>query len=453
MSLKLRLILIINTLLLLILALGCILAIDTAKKNVRAEVASSEKLTLYLFEIGVLKNPKYYSIESERKPLNLQSLVHMRHLKIEFFNLEGKLIESNISETRTQTIDQAPSWFVNFMGLISDPWQAKRLPVDILGQAKGSIVITPDPSYEFGEIWNQLKGIFYLAGAFFILTNILVAWIVFRALSPVEFILKSLTELELGNLNVKMPNLKTSELLAISSKFNHMVKTLRLSIEQNHKLTQKLIRVQEEEKKSLARDLHDEFAQSLTAINADAAVLKALANKEYPKIKLSAHAISDLSKHLMNLVGGMLNRLKLGVLNELGLEEGLIDLISTWKLRHSKINLNYEINLKGLPKTNEIIPVTTYRIIQECLTNISRHAKAKNIGIKIQFIKKNPSLKIIDIHIKDDGVGLSKLHRDGFGISGMRERIREVNGKIKIISEQNQGLTLHIQLPIKSIQK
>ena len=453
MSLKLRLILIINALLLLILALGCILAIDTAKKNVRAEVASSEKLTLYLFEIGVLKNPKYYAIESERKPLNLMSLVHMRHLKIEFFNLEGKLIESNISETRTQTIDQAPSWFVNFMGLISDPWQAKRLPVDILGQAKGSIVITPDPSYEFGEIWNQLKGIFYLAGAFFILTNILVAWIVFRALSPVEFILKSLTELELGNLNVKMPNLKTSELSAISSKFNHMVKTLRLSIEQNHKLTQKLIRVQEEEKKSLARDLHDEFAQSLTAINADAAVLKALANKEYPKIKLSAHAISDLSKHLMNLVGGMLNRLKLGVLNELGLEEGLIDLISTWKLRHPKINLNYEINLKGLPKTNEIIPVTTYRIIQECLTNISRHAKAKNIGIKIQFIKKNPSLKIIDIHINDDGVGLSKLHRDGFGISGMRERIREVNGKIKIVSELNQGLTLHIQLPIKSVQK
>ncbi len=451
MSLKLRLILIINALLLLILALGCILAIDTAKKNVRAEVASSEKLTLYLFEIGVLKNPKYYAIESERKPLNLMSLVHMRHLKIEFFNLEGKLIESNISETRTQTIDQAPSWFVNFMGLISDPWQAKRLPVDILGQAKGSIVITPDPSYEFGEIWNQLKGIFYLAGAFFILTNILVAWIVFRALSPVEFILKSLTELELGNLNAKMPNLKTSELSAISSKFNHMVKTLRLSIEQNHKLTQKLIRVQEEEKKSLARDLHDEFAQSLTAINADAAVLKALANKEYPKIKPSAHAISDLSKHLMNLVGGMLNRLKLGVLNELGLEEGLIDLISTWKLRHSKINLNYEINLKGLPKTNEIIPVTTYRIIQECLTNISRHAKAKNIGIKIQFIKKNPSLKIIDIHINDDGVGLSKLHRDGFGISGMRERIREVNGKIKIVSELNQGLTLHIQLPIKSV--
>ena len=453
MSLKLRLILIINAVLLLILVLGSILAIDMAKKNVRAEVASSEKLTLYLFEIGVLKNPKYYSIESEYKPLNLQTLVHMRHLKIEFYNLEGKLIESNISDTRTQTMDQAPPWFVNFMGLISDPWQPKRLPVEILGQPKGTIIITPDPSYEFGEIWNQLTGIFYLAGTFFILTNILVAWIVFRALSPVEFILQALTQLELGNLKVKMPDLKTPELSVISSKFNHMVKTLRLSVEQNHKLSQKLIRVQEEEKKSLARDLHDEFGLSLTAIHADAAVLKNLATKEYPKINPSAHAISDLSKHLMNLVAGMLNQLKLGVLNELGLEEGLIDLIRSWKLRHPKIRLDYQVDLKGLPRITETLSITTYRIIQECLTNISRHAKAKHVDIKIQFVKKNVSSKMIDIHVQDDGVGFKKSHRDGFGLSGMLERIHEVNGSIKIKSEVHQGVSLDIQLPLKRIPK
>ena len=453
LSLKLRLILIINAVLLLILILGGVLAIDTAKKNVRAEVASSEKLALYLFDMGVLKNPKYYSIESEFKPLNLQSLVHMRHLKIEFFNLEGKLVDSNVSETHTIAIDQAPNWFVNFMGLFSEPWEPKRLIVDILGQPKGAIVITPDPSYEFGEIWNQFTGVFYLAGAFFVLTNILVAWIVFRALSPVEFILKALTELELGNLKVKMPYLKTSELSAISSKFNHMVKTLRLSIEQNHELSRKLIRIQEEERKGLARDLHDEFGQSLTAIHADAAVLKALANKDYPKIKPSVHAISDLSKHLMNLVGGMLSRLKVGVLHELGLEEGLKDLLNTWQLRHPKINLHYQINLKTLPKINETVSITSYRIIQECLTNISRHAKAKHVEIEIQLIKKNASSKMIDIHVKDDGVGLSKSHRDGFGLSGMRERIHEVNGIIKIVSKVNQGVSLHIQLPLKKSKK
>ena len=453
MSLKLRLILIINAVLLLILVLGGILAIDTAKKNVRAEVASSEKLALYLFDIGVLKNPKYYSIESEYKPLNLQSLVHMRHLKIEFYNLEGKLVDSNISETHTKAIDQAPIWFVNFMGMFSDPWEPKRLPVEILGQSKGAIVITPDPSYEFGEIWNQFTGIFYLAGAFFILTNILVAWIVLKALSPVDFILKALTELERGNLKVKMPDLKTSELKNISQKFNHMVKTLSASIEENHKLSQKLIRIQEEERKSLARDLHDEFGQSLTAIHADAAVLKALANKEYPKIKASANAISDLSKHMMNLVGGMLSRLKLGVLHELGLEEGLKDLIETWKIRHPNINLQYQMNLKAAPKIKESISIAMYRIIQECLTNISRHAKARHVEIDIHLIKKTKFQTFIDIHVMDDGVGFKKSHRDGFGLSGMRERIHEMNGKMKVESSLNRGVSFNIQLPISTLRK
>ena len=76
------------------------LTIQEAKKNVRAEIASSEKLALYLFEIGVLKNPKYQTIENEFKPFNLQSLIHMRHIKIEFFNIKGELLDSNTSEIK-----------------------------------------------------------------------------------------------------------------------------------------------------------------------------------------------------------------------------------------------------------------------------------------------------------------------------------------------------------------
>jgi two-component system sensor histidine kinase UhpB len=150
----------------------------------------------------------------------------------------------------------------------------------------------------------------------------------------------------------------------------------------------------------------------------------------------------------MSLVGGMLNRLKLGVLHELGLEEGLKDLLNTWQFRHPKINLHYQINLKGLPKTNEIVSVTSYRIIQECLTNISRHAKAKNVEIRVAYIKKNRLNSMIDIEVIDDGVGFNKSHRDGFGLTGMRERINEMNGKIDITSEINQGVRFNIQLPI-----
>ena len=447
MSLKLRIILIINLLLLLILAVSSSLTIQDARRNVQAEIHSSEKLALYLFEIGVLKNPKYQTIENEFKPFNLQNLIHMRHIKIEFFNVEGKLLDSNISEVKIA--NQAPDWFVSLLSSISDPWEPKRLPVVILGDHKGDIVISPDPSYEYGEIWNQLKDTLQLIGTFFILINALIVWILSSALNPIEHILFSLNQLEEGNLKTRIPHLKTKEVRLIGQKFNRMVKILEETIVKNHTLSQQLINLQETERKKLARDLHDEFGQSLTAIHADAAALKILANKEYPKIKPSVDAISHLSKYLMELVSGMLGRLKLGVLSELGLEEGLVDLIKTWQLRHPKIKLQYDLHLRSLPKVSETISVSTYRIVQECLTNISRHARAKHVAIQIKYEAKNKLNRFIDINIQDDGVGFSKPHRDGFGLLGIKERIYEIHGKINIISKPKLGTALSIQLPLQ----
>jgi two-component system sensor histidine kinase UhpB len=371
----------------------------------------------------------------------------MRHIKIEFFNVQGKLLDSNISETKIA--NQAPDWFVSLLSSISNPWEPKRLPVVILGDHKGDIVISPDPSYEYGEIWNQLKDTLQLIGIFFILINALIVWILANALNPIEHILFSLNQLEEGNLKTRIPHLKTKELSAIGQKFNRMVKTLEESISRNHELSQQLINLQETERKKLARDLHDEFGQSLTAIHADAAALKILAQKEYPKIKPSVDAISNLSKYLMELVSGMLGRLKLGVLNELGLEEGLIDLIKTWQLRHPRIKLQLDLKLKSLPKLNETISVSTYRIVQECLTNISRHAKAKRVNIVVHYQAKNKSNRFIDISIGDDGIGFSKSHRDGFGLLGIKERIYEMHGKINIVSKPQLGTRLTIQLPLK----
>jgi len=447
LSLKLRIILIINLLLLLILAVSSSLTIQDARRNVQAEIHSSEKLALYLFEIGVLKNPKYQTIENEFKPFNLQNLIHMRHIKIEFFNVEGKLLDSNISEVKIA--NQAPDWFVSLLSSISDPWEPKRLPVVILGDHKGDIVISPDPSYEYGEIWNQLKDTLQLIGTFFILINALIVWILSSALNPIEHILFSLNQLEEGNLKTRIPHLKTKEVRLIGQKFNRMVKILEETIVKNHTLSQQLINLQETERKKLARDLHDEFGQSLTAIHADAAALKILANKEYPKIKPSVDAISHLSKYLMELVSGMLGRLKLGVLSELGLEEGLVDLIKTWQLRHPKIKLQYDLHLRSLPKVSETISVSTYRIVQECLTNISRHARAKHVAIQIKYEAKNKLNRFIDINIQDDGVGFSKPHRDGFGLLGIKERIYEIHGKINIISKPKLGAALSIQLPLQ----
>jgi two-component system sensor histidine kinase UhpB len=273
------------------------------------------------------------------------------------------------------------------MSRASDPWEPKRLPLVILGDHKGDIVISPDPSYEYGEIWNQVEGALYLIGFFFVLINILVIWILSNALSPIQNILYALNQLEEGNLKVRMPNLKTIELKGIGQKFNRMVKVLEESVSKNHLLSQQLIMLQESERKKLARDLHDEFGQSLTAIHADAAALKVLAQKEYPKIKPSVNAISDISKYLMELVSGMLGRLKLGVLVDLGLEEAFKEYIRAWVLRNKSIDVQYKIHIPQSFKINESISVASYRLLQEALTNIQRHAHASKVNITIHLKK------------------------------------------------------------------
>ena len=118
-------------------------------------------------------------------------------------------------------------------------------------------------------------------------------------------------------------------------------------------------------------------------------------------------------------------------------------------IKTPKIKLQFDIKLKSLPKFTENISVTTYRILQECLTNISRHAKAKHVDIHIEYQSKNKFNRLIYINIHDDGMGFSKSHRDGFGLLGIKERIHEMNGKINIVSQSKRGTTLTIQLPIR----
>lgn len=447
MSLRLRLNLIITALLLLIMLAGAVLTINSARSNVRAEVASTEKLALYLFETGVLNNPALARAKQQDKVFGLQSLQHMRHLKIQFFDPNGKLLDSNQSEPRTKQKNAVPPWFEAIMDSVTPTWEPKLLPVERDQQHWGDIIITPDPTYEYSEVWNQITGVLVLVAIFFVAVNAMVYWAVAQALSPVERILEALNQLEQGNLKARLPQFALKELARISEKFNHMVETLEHSILQNHRLSQQLISLQEEERKSLARDLHDEFGQCLTAIHADASVLLLLSESEYPKVRASAQAITQLSRHLMDMVGDLMQRLRPGVLDELGLEEALKELVTTWKLRNPDITCT--LTLPELDSANiaEPIAVTAYRIVQECLTNISRHAQASQVEINIKsYLASSPALSM---HITDNGCGFDPEYITGFGLAGMRERIEGLGGTLQIRSSAGNGVAINVTLPLE----
>ncbi len=185
-----------------------------------------------------------------------------------------------------------------------------------------------------------------------------------RALAPVNKILGALTELERGNLDTRMPPLPLPELARIASTFNRMMDKLQASVTQNRRLAQQLIQVQEEERRSLARELHDELGQCLTGILADGAAILNAAKAGKPAPRESAEAIVEVTRHIMDLVRSMLQRLHAETLDRLGLEEALHELVKTWQQRNP--GTACELHVGGsLDEVGETLNITVYRVVQE----------------------------------------------------------------------------------------
>ncbi|MGS0743682.1 histidine kinase [Glaciimonas sp. GG7] len=219
------------------------------------------------------------------------------------------------------------------------------------------------------------------------------------------------------------------------------------SISRNHLLSQQLISLQEAERKSLARDLHDEFGQCLTAIHTDASVVLKHAEKKYPELLGSAVAITKMSRHLMDLVTGMRHRLRPGILDEMGLAAALEEQIETWKSGHHTMQCSFHLDYdpEGFDETAE---VTVYRMVQECLTNISRHAAARRVHIQMigQLRGTKPGLLI---SVTDDGKGFEENNVEGLGLAGMRERFAGLGGEFLLTTLPGQGTHIQAWIPSK----
>ena len=426
------------------------LSFNNARMNTLAEIASAEKSTLTLFNSALIGAASgNFSADSAKinnlSAFKLRQLSHMRHLKIELVDNNSRLLDSNQLASADKLSRPAPIWFVRVLNNTMPKWQPTVREFYVKDQLLGKLVITPDPTYEYAEIWKQMTELLVLLALFFICVNLMIAWAIAQALKPTESILQTLNALEKGNLAARLPHFKLPELSLIGRQFNHMIETLQHSMSQNHKLAQQLITLQEAERKNLARDLHDEFGQCLTAINTDANVILKHAKIKYPELLDSATAITKLSRHLGDLVSGLLQKLRPGVLDELGLIAALHDLVDTWKSRNEAIICHFSIKVFE-DNLTETVNLAIYRLVQEALTNISRHANASIVTIEIDAENRHQQTGVM-VKIHDNGVGFNPNNSDGFGLPGMRERVEGLGGTFTIETRLNHGTTLTAWVP------
>jgi PAS domain S-box-containing protein len=211
-------------------------------------------------------------------------------------------------------------------------------------------------------------------------------------------------------------------------------------------LAQHMSEVQESERRHLARELHDELGQCLTAIKTDAVLIRNRSVDNEPKVFASAQAIIDVASHIYDVVHNMITRLRPSPLDDLGLIATLEESISAWQTRQPEIN--FKLSMSGkLDHLNEMMNMTIFRIVQESITNAVRHAAASEIKISII----NQIDESIMISITDDGKGMEVLdfHSDvDFGLLGMRERAQSLGGSFQLDSALGEGVAIRVTLPL-----
>ena len=150
----------------------------------------------------------------------------------------------------------------------------------------------------------------------------------------------------------------------------------------------------------------------------------------------------------MEMVGGLLQKLRPGVLDDLGIEAALQDLIETWQSRHKDVAC--KIDIVGIKENlNEAQSITLYRLVQESLTNITKHANATEMSVQLLYKQKN-EINGIQAIVKDNGKGFKQETNSGFGLPGMRERIEGLGGELIIKPNLGKGTEINAWIPFKA---
>ena len=206
-----------------------------------------------------------------------------------------------------------------------------------------------------------------------------------RVLRPTKDILAGLDRLALGDLSSRLPHFRLIELQRISEAFNTLAANLERTTREKMQLAAKLVDHQEQERLDLARDLHDELAQSLSAMSAVAASIKATAETECPALVPDARNLSQTSMAVMRALRTTLRALRPPEIDDFGLAASLTVLARDHEqLAGGRLKISLEINgdLRVLPPT---AASHVYRIVQEGLTNINKHAQAARARVDVDF--------------------------------------------------------------------
>jgi signal transduction histidine kinase len=343
----------------------------------------------------------------------------------------------------------APLWFAAAVQGFLGSHAAVSWPISVRAAAAGTVSAIADPDAAIGLAWEHIRDIINVALLMAMAIAVLASLAIAHTLAPARSIVAALQRMAHGQYRTSLPRFRSMELSMIGRAVGDLGVRLEQAREHRAVLTQRLLEIRSDERRCLARELHDEFGQNLTAILAFASTIEAGSARDQngTAVAQDARMISQATLHIMGCLRDTLERLRHPPVEELGLEASLVSLVDSWRSPDARRPV-IQLDLQGdFADVRGIVASTAYRVVQECLTNSLRHSAAREIWLRIE--RRGGTENSLLICVEDDGGGdaAGVAQSAGFGLTGIRERIAAVGGSLSI-ARATHGLNVAATIPM-----
>lgn len=420
----------------------------SAGPRIRAENDSTMRLAKEFVETTIDSLQGTADPEAHLKIL-LDGLRDLRHVRIS---------RAGDGSARPPESEAPTGGVAGWLAQRADPAPSLEIPIVVNGQRFGALVVAPRGDHEAAEIWDSILTFTAVGIGLGTATLIFISMMITHLLRPIKSVGDALMVLDAGRYDVVVPEKGPPEISDICRKLNHFAATLERTISENRRLAERIICVQDEERKELARELHDELGPYLFAIKAAVTVIDTEIKRgggDREKLFEASRTLFASLETIQRVNRRVLLKLRPLGLDEFGIEAKLNSLVALLRQSHTNVAINLTV-ADDMPKCDGTANLTIYRLVQEGLTNAFKHSEAKAIDVIVEPVEmallplamRDTARPVVRVTVADDGKGLPVDLKRGYGIAGMSERVWATGGELKLSNRMAGGTSLEAWIPL-----